>query len=362
MELIFALTAAEKEKIYFFCDVNHNIKCCYCPLLNDFQIIVQIGENCMNLKKIITILTFLIISLTFFIQCPPEIPDTVAPVVNIIYPVQGQAVSGLVKVTVGASDETELKQIDLFVDGARVKSAGGPLLEYDWDTAPIADNRNHSLYATATDKSDNNGYNGPITVRVISGVNPDTLPPVISILNPISGSIVADTVTVVPQITDDSPIDHVDYYVNGKIEYTTTQVPYEFEWNVQGYLNGTSLSLFARAFDINLNNSVSNVVTVTVQNTDITPPSVLILYPPAGTVFTAGDTVIIAVDAQDNFGIQRVDLYIDGELKITDTSAPYRFTWYTAGYGDGRSHSIYVKAFDFAGNTNTQLITVTVNP
>ncbi len=316
----------------------------------------------MNVKRIFTTILFLTIITGLFIQCPPEIPDTVAPVVNIIYPVQGQAVSGTVRITVGASDETELKQIDLFIDGDRITSSPGPLLEYAWDTEPIADNRNHSIYATASDKSDNNGFAGPVTVRVVSGSSPDTLPPVISILNPINGSIVADTVTVVPQIIDDSPIERVDYYVNGKIDYTTSQSPYEFEWNVQKYQNGTSLSLFARAFDINLNNSVSNIVTVTVQNTDITPPSVLILYPPAGTVLTAGDTVIVAVDAQDNFGIQRVEFYIDGELRLTDTSPPYKYTWYTAGYGDGRLHTLYVKAFDFAGNTNTQLVTVTVNP
>lgn len=298
---------------------------------------------------------------SLFLQCPPTLPDDIPPVVNIIYPISGQEISGITIVSVGASDETELKEVALFIDGEVVVTSRAALLQYSWDTGPIADNQNHSLYATATDGR-NNGFSGSVIVRVVADSNPDSLPPVILILHPITGSTVSDTVNVVPQIEDPSPIDRVEYFVDGIQEATITQSPYEYFWPVTSFINGTVHSIFARAYDINQNNSVSNTVNVTVLNTDIIPPSVLITFPAAGTVFTAGDTVEIVADAQDNIGVQRVEFSIDGQLMITDTSRPYSYIWDTTEYGDGNLHTIYVKAFDFAQNSDAQLITVTVNP
>ena len=316
----------------------------------------------MKFFSFLRIIMFTLVSLTLFIQCPPEIPDEIAPVVNIIYPVDGQAVSGTIKVSVGASDETDLKQVNLFIDGEMVAVSENPLLEYIWNTVPIADNGNHSLYATATDKSDNNGFSGNVIVRVVTGSYPDTLAPVITILNPVTGATVIDTVNVVSQVYDENEIDKVDYFVDGELIHTTSQVPYSYQWIVTNYENGSSHNLFGVAYDANQNSSVSNVVTVTVVNTDIIPPTVLIIYPAAASIFTAGDIVSVTADAQDNIGIQRVEFYVDGLLKITDTSRPYRYDWDTTGFGDGGTHTIYVKAFDFAGNSNAQLVTVTVNP
>lgn len=314
----------------------------------------------MKFRHLIKLLFAAVLSGSLFLQCPPEIPDEIPPVVNIIHPIDGQAVSGTVLVSVGASDETELRDVSLFIDGSIVLSSPGPLLQYNWDTEPIADNRNHSLYATATDGNNNNGFSGSVVVRVVSGANPDTLPPVITILNPITGSTVSDTVNVVPQVEDETGIDRVEYYVNGNLVHTANQEPYNFQWNVNTLQNGSTANLFARAYDLNQNNSVSNTVTVTVQNTDTTPPTVLILYPSTGDIFLEGQVVSISVQAEDDAGIHRVEFFIDGELIFTDTTSGYQYDWNTTGYGDNGSHTIYVKAYDFANNNNAQLITVTV--
>lgn len=307
-------------------------------------------------------LTFIMILSSLFLYCPPEIRDDIAPTVFIMHPINNQVVSGNVKITVGASDNKEVDKIELQIDGSKVKSAPGDYLEYIWDTRPIADNRDHSLFATATDKDGNNGFSGSTIVRVLTGDFPDTLAPTITLLNPVNGSSVANSVQIVPQITDDSPILKVDYYVDGVLFSSVTEAPFEYSWDVTEYINGSNHSIFARAYDINENNSVSNTVTVTIQNEDNIPPTVTILYPASGTSFTEGETITINVDAQDNNAIQKVEFYIDGDLKTTDTSRPYLYSWNTTGLGDGRSHTIYVKAFDFAGNVATQLLTVTINP
>jgi len=416
----------------------------------------------MNQRFILAAFLALIGLITLFsLSCNvPELPDEVPPVCVIIYPVGGQAISGDVKIVVGANDNEELDRINLYIDGDLVTQFRQGPYEYLWNTALIADNRDHSILAVAYDKSGNAGFSATTVVRVVTGGLPDTLAPVITIINPVAGAVVEDTVQVIPQIVDDGQILKVDYFVDGYLVETINQSPFVYMWDVTNYIDGSSHAIFARAFDENMNSGYSAVVTVTVQSANIMdntpptvsigypvtgstltqnttivanafdnigianvefyidglykgndatepyeflwqidtlspgsshsvfaiaydgaansgtsavvtvtvqpedniPPTVLILYPLAGNIFTAGAIVSITVDAQDNTGIDKVEFYIDGQLLSTDTSAPYQYDWDTTGYGDGLSHSIYVKAYDLAGNTASQLTTVIVNP
>ncbi|MFZ0389723.1 MAG: Ig-like domain-containing protein [Calditrichia bacterium] len=310
-----------------------------------------------------TAYSFSLLFILFFLQCSlPTNIDDFPPQVTIIHPTTNQAVSGEVIIAVGASDNEDLKTVRLYIDGVSVATTNKSTLEYIWDTSEIADNRNHSIHATATDDADNMGFSGPTVVRVVSGALADTLPPVINIVNPVSGSSVRDTVHVFTQVNDDGSVDRVEFYVDGVLKFTDSEDPYNFDWDVTGFANGTSHTVFARAYDGNNNSASSNVVSVTVQKEDITPPTLIILYPPGGSTYQAGDTVIVTVDAQDNAGIDRVDFYVDGNFQFSDHSAPYKFEWDTAGYGSGRQHSIFIKAYDIFGNTTSQILNLQVNP
>jgi large repetitive protein len=55
----------------------------------------------------------------------------------------------------------------------------------------------------------------------------------------------------------------------------------------------------------------------------------------------------------------KVDFYIDGVLKSTDTSAPYAFAWDTTTSSNG-SHTVRATATDAAGNAASATNTVTV--
>ncbi len=66
--------------------------------------------------------------------------------------------------------------------------------------------------------------------------------------------------------------------------------------------------------------------------------------------------ITIKVDAIDNeSGVERVEFYIDGELKNTDNDAPFEWLWKDSLT---RRHNIKVTAFDYAGNSNSQEISV----
>jgi hypothetical protein len=83
---------------------------------------------------------------------------------------------------------------------------------------------------------------------------------------------------------------------------------------------------------------------------DTTPPVVSITSPASGT--TVSGTVSVAVEARDDRGVTRVDLYVDGVLHASDSTAPFGFAWDTLRVEDG-AHSVTAVAVDAAGNRAT---------
>lgn len=78
-----------------------------------------------------------------------------------------------------------------------------------------------------------------------------------------------------------------------------------------------------------------------------------------GAPYRAWSTV--QVNASDNVGVTRVELYVDTVLRGTDTTAPYTWSWDSTTVANG-NHTILAKAYDAAGNVGASpLVTVTVN-
>lgn len=80
---------------------------------------------------------------------------------------------------------------------------------------------------------------------------------------------------------------------------------------------------------------------------DSSAPSVAI-QAPLGSSTVSG---LVAVDAgaSDNVGVTRVDLQVNGTTVASDTSAPYGFSWNSAGVPNGMANLVAV-AYDAAGN------------
>jgi len=314
--------------------------------------------------SILLIITF--ISVFLLQQCSlPDIQDVTPPVVAIIFPADGSAVSGTSKIVASATDNKEVKEIKVYVDGSVVASAQSNGIRYDWDTTPIADNRDHYIMAVARDKDDNLGFSPLIAVRVVAGVTPDTVAPVINILNPVGGQTVSGTVPVITQVNDDSEIDRVEFYVDGVLAFSDSSEPFEYAWDVSGYVDGSVHTLFAKAIDANGFSSVSPVISVTVATdnvNDIVPPTLTIIYPPAGAVFTGVNSITAVADAYDDNGIRKVEFYVDGILKSTDTTTPYQYLWPLVDYADSQLHTLYVKAYDNSDNVSAAMVVVTINP
>ena len=103
--------------------------------------------------------------------------------------------------------------------------------------------------------------------------------------------------------------------------------------------------------------AVSNPIVVTAANPgDTVAPVVSITSPVNGQLVSR--TVSIRVSASDNVGVVKVELYRNGTLRATSTTAPFTTTWNSRNSRLG-AHTLQVKAYDAAGNTAmSQIVTV----
>ena len=76
---------------------------------------------------------------------------------------------------------------------------------------------------------------------------------------------------------------------------------------------------------------------------------------------TVSGTTTVTASASDNVGVTKVEFYLDGALKSTDTTSPYSWSWDTTTATNG-SHSLTSKAYDAALNVGTSTtVNVTVS-
>ena len=71
--------------------------------------------------------------------------------------------------------------------------------------------------------------------------------------------------------------------------------------------------------------------------------------------------VTVSASASDNVGVSRVEFYVDGTLKNSDTASPYSYSLDSTQLSNA-AHALTAKAYDAAGNAGTSAsVSVTVN-
>ncbi len=88
---------------------------------------------------------------------------------------------------------------------------------------------------------------------------------------------------------------------------------------------------------------------------DFRPPSVRITTPSAGT--TVISPLTVQASASDNVGVSRVDFYLDGIHKATDSTGPYTWQLNPASVAAG-THTLLARAYDAAGNMAQTSVTI----
>ncbi len=178
----------------------------------------------------------------------------------------------------------------------------------------------------------------------------DRTPPQVMITAPADGGTVMGNVSIQATASDDVGVSQVTIAINGTVDATLTAAPYSYAWDASTAANGSYL-IRATATDAAGNASHADI-TVTVMGgiDDTTPPSVNVTAPANGAMVSG--TVDVAVDASDDFGVQRVTVLVDGTSIGEATAPPYHVSFNTGSVSPG-AHAISATAVDAAGNTAT---------
>jgi chitodextrinase len=137
----------------------------------------------------------------------------------------------------------------------------------------------------------------------------------------------------------------VGYYIyrNGLKVGSTSGTSYTDNY----LLPNTTYTYQVTAFDqANNESNKSNSIQVTTQVLVDNPPQISITNPAAGVIVSA--TISVTANVSDDKGILKVDFYLDGIFKYSDSTAPYSWTLDTTAYFNG-NHTIKARAYDTSG-------------
>ncbi|MEL1223439.1 MAG: Ig-like domain-containing protein [Candidatus Neomarinimicrobiota bacterium] len=317
----------------------------------------------MTMKDMAYILLFciLIFSCTEDPITIPE-PDTTPPQAIVLFPIDGEPVSGEVVIEVRSVDNDKVDSVQFLINQKRVfsnSSQSNDIFKYTWDTEETvivdgvqeklyAEDQFHYISAIAYDPI-GNSYASVTTRSKVDNI--DNEPPTAFFLSPFAGQYVSDVVNIEVIATDNDSIQYVSFFINNVLQGYVQESPYLFPWNTNLVESGNFYSIHANVIDLSNNTKTIAPINVFVDNgleSDVTPPTGAIVSPPAG-LTVSGDVQII-VSANDNRAMKEVALSINGTYITTIEQPPFFYSWDTSLEQEDAEHTISVVLKDLAGN------------
>jgi hypothetical protein len=282
--------------------------------------------------------------------------DSTPPTVSISTPADGSAIQGDVTVTASASDDNEVANVQLKVNGIAV---GTPdtTAPYDipWSTTNLQ-NSSYTLTAVATDTSGNTTTSSPITVTTNN-------PPKLVLTQPTSGQNISSATVTIKYIEAGDWLagdgKHAHFRLDGGSTMMDLDGDNDQTYTINNVPSGNHTLEFTTA-DGSHNEIAGSGGTVSFTSTapDTTPPTVSITAPAASAQVT--NTVTVTADAADDVAVAGVQFMLDGSaLGSEDTTAPYSVSWDTTTIGNG-NHTLTARARDSLNQTTSAGVTVTV--
>jgi len=170
----------------------------------------------------------------------PDNVDTTAPTVSIISPAAGSnTISGTVKITVNASDDTGVTDVALYVNGRIAGTDSTAPYEFNWDSTRV-DDGNVTFVAHAYDAASNKGTSSTVMATVDNLPNVvDTTAPSIAISNPGNDATVSGTVSINASASDDVGVTQLLVYIDNSLKCSSADAAsLNCSWNTRK-LSGT---------------------------------------------------------------------------------------------------------------------------
>ncbi len=197
--------------------------------------------------------------------------------------------------------------------------------------------------------------NASRAVQMALAANSDTVSPSVQFNSPWSGSQVSGNVDVLIAASDNVGVSTISFSVNGVARGSVSGVSaYAFSWNAATATNGSHV-LSASATDA-AGNVTTTSIAVEVNNATV-PLSITITSPSDSTNVTG--TIPVLVSVPSGVAVAKVELYVDGKLSSSVTSAPFTNKWNTRKE-KGNSHTLHCVVYDKAGGSaQSQFVHVT---
>ncbi len=296
--------------------------------------------------------------------------DITPPVGVISSPANGATVTGVTNVSVVASDNKALDQVELYRDAVTptnllgtqgcnwtVLTACYPTFSIDFSTFTTG---SHTLYVKVSDAAGNIYTSSPTTINVAGG-SADTTPPTISSIA--TSNITANSGTIT--WTTNEAADTQVMYGDSSGSYPNTSVLNPILSTSHSVTITSLVPGISHYFKVKSKDAAGNLATSNPENSfvtsamDTTPPTVSMTAPTSGT--TLSSTTLVSANAADNVGVDHVDFLSNGTVIGADASSPYSINWNTTTVTNG-TYTLTAKAYDAMGNFATSTgVSITVN-
>lgn len=167
--------------------------------------------------------------------------DTTPPSVSILSPTSG-TLSGIVPVSVGATDNIGVTKVELYAGGVLVAADTTSPYSFSWDTTKVS-NATYSLVAKAYDLAGNVATSPSVSVAVsnVLALAPtaDTTAPVAKVSNPLNGSKVSGNVSVNVSATDNVGVANLALYIDNVLKSSGNVSSFSYSWNTRKIAVGT---------------------------------------------------------------------------------------------------------------------------
>lgn len=205
--------------------------------------------------------------------------DNTAPIVAITTPQSGDFVSGLITVSVQASDpHSGITSVSLYVDGQLLAILTQPPFNFPLNTL-LFSSGSHTLMARGIDSV---GNQAEASIPILF----DHIPPTVSITSPLSGTTVSGTIAVAVDANDTlSGVASVSLYLNHQLQSTLNQPPYKFTVDTSALAPGPH-PLTVRAID-RVGNQAEASITIRVSHLRAE-----IIYPVNGATVNKSEMIV----------------------------------------------------------------------
>jgi hypothetical protein len=271
------------------------------------------------------------------------------PTVNIVEPFDGETFIAPAIITLKANamdGDGGIQRVEFYGGSALLDVDSISPYRFEWKNAAAG---NYTLTAIAIDDLNAATVSNEIKVKV----NTNSLP-VISITAPVNSlTLITPATTLIKASASDTDgsIQRVEFYEGAVLLGIDSIAPYIFEWK---NIPAGNYNIIAKAIDDLNGASVAASVQITVIHNNA--PQVAITEPSDGTILAGPVTFIIKADASDSDGtVKWVEFYQGTDKLMTDSVAPYQYTWNNALPG---TYALTAKVRD---DLNSVSISVPVN-